>query len=76
MVREFGDTVEFGVALNLDADENEIANGKVGPGATGVDAVTMSLATIGNNESHDFLCKVDMSGGLRDVSKNRGAGVG
>jgi hypothetical protein len=49
LIGELGDAVEFGVALDLNANKDEVIGSKVGSRATGVDAVAVSLAAVFDN---------------------------
>jgi hypothetical protein len=75
LVRELGDAVEFGVALHLNANEHEVVGGKDGRGATFIDAVTMSLTAIFDDESNDLTREIHMAAGLFDVVEDRWTGI-
>jgi hypothetical protein len=67
LVGQLGNSIEFCVALDLNADENKIPNNKTRPGAASVDAVPMGLAAILDDESDYLAGKVDMFRSLLDV---------
>jgi hypothetical protein len=75
LIRKFGNTVEFGVTLDLNSGKDKVANSKSRAGAAGVDTSVMGLATVGDNEGNDLTSKVDVGRGFLDVGKDRGAGV-
>jgi hypothetical protein len=75
LVRELGDTVEFGVALDLNANKDKVVEGKDGRWTTFIDAVTMSLTAIFDDESNDLTGEIHMAAGVFDVVENGGAGI-
>ena len=67
LIGELGDTVELGAALDLDANKDKIANGEAGSRATGVDAITVSMAAIFDDEGDDFAGEIDVLACMLDV---------
>ena len=67
LIRELGDAIELSTALDLDADEYEIASSKARSGATGVDTIAVSVAAIFDDEGDDFAGEVDVLAGVLDV---------
>ena len=62
--------------MHLDANEDEIAGNEARAGTTFVDAITVGLATIFDNESDCLASEVDVLSSMLDlVGEDRGAGV-
>jgi hypothetical protein len=53
--------------LDLDANEDKVIGCKAGTRATGVDAVTVRLATVFDDESNNLTSEIDVLTGVFDV---------
>jgi hypothetical protein len=73
---ELSNAWKLSVALNLDTDEDKVADRKGGSGAAQVNAIAVSLAAVFDHKGGNLLSKVDVSGGGFDIFEDRGAGVG
>ena len=67
LIGELGNAVELGAVLDLDANKDKIASGEARSRATGVDAITVSMAAIFDDEGDDFAGEVDVLAGVLDV---------
>jgi hypothetical protein len=62
--------------LDLDANEDKVIGREAGTRATGVDAVTVRLATVFDDESDNLTSEIDVLTGVFDVFQNGGAWIG
>jgi hypothetical protein len=62
--------------LDLDANEDKVIGSEAGTRATGVDTVTVRLATVFDNESNNLTSEIDVLTGVFDVFQNGGAWIG
>ena len=76
LIGELGDTVELGAALDLHASEDKIASSEAKSRAPGIDAITVSMAAIFDDEDDDFAGEVDVLACMLDVLEDRSAWIG
>jgi hypothetical protein len=76
LIRKLGNAVEFGVALDLNTNKDEVVGSEVGSRTTFVDTVAVSLTAVFDNKSNDLTGEVDMVAGLLDIVENGCAGIG
>jgi hypothetical protein len=64
------------VALDLDANKDKVIRREAGTRATGVDAVTVSLATVFDDEGDNLTSEINVLAGVFDAFENGGAWIG
>jgi hypothetical protein len=75
LIGELGDAAEFGIALDLNTDQDKIARGEAGSGTTLVYPVAVGLTAISNNEGDNLASKIDVRRRVLDVFEDGSARI-
>jgi hypothetical protein len=60
LIGQLGNAVKLRIALDLDAHQDKISDGKLQSRAASIDAITMCLAAIGNNKHNNLAGKINV----------------
>jgi hypothetical protein len=72
---ELGNSVEFSVALDLNANKDEVLGSKGGSRATCIDTVAVSLVAVFDDQSNNLTGEICVAASVFDAVKNGGAWI-